>query len=105
MVRILFPPAASLQTFGSARDDDFGALVVVAGAWYAGRNCLWSTDHQRQKRFDNQHDARVLCHELRSRCPRNAEVITSKSRRTTLNLVGGAPTSRVRRREADAPSS
>jgi hypothetical protein len=80
-------------------------LVVVAGAWYAGRNCLWSTDHQRQKRFDNQHAARVLCHELRSRCPRNAEVITSKSRRTTLNLVGGAPTSRVRRREADAPSS
>jgi hypothetical protein len=43
--------------------------------WYAGRNCLWSTDHQRQKRFDNQHDAAVVCHELRTRCPRNAEVI------------------------------
>jgi hypothetical protein len=25
--------------------------------WYAGRNCRWSTDRQRQKRFDNRDDA------------------------------------------------
>jgi hypothetical protein len=25
--------------------------------WYAGRNCRWSTDRQRQIRFDNPDDA------------------------------------------------
>jgi hypothetical protein len=29
----------------------------------------------RQRRFENQHDAIAVCHELRSLCPRNAEVI------------------------------
>jgi hypothetical protein len=43
--------------------------------WYAGRNTWWSTDQTRQRRFKNQHDAIAVCHELRSRCPRNAEVI------------------------------
>ena len=43
--------------------------------WYAGRSCLWSTDHKRQKRFDDPHDASTLCHELRSLSPRNAKVI------------------------------
>ena len=43
--------------------------------WYAGRSCLWSTDHTRQKRFDDPHDASTVCHELRSLCPRNAKVI------------------------------
>ena len=43
--------------------------------WYAGRSCLWSTDHKRQKRFDDPHDASTVCHELRSLCPRNAKVI------------------------------
>jgi hypothetical protein len=43
--------------------------------WYTGRNTPWSTDHTRQKRFDNKHDASAVCHELRSVCPRNAEVI------------------------------
>jgi hypothetical protein len=43
--------------------------------WYAGRNCLWSTDHNRQKRFDNPGDASTVCSELRSLCPRNAKVI------------------------------
>lgn len=43
--------------------------------WYAGRNTWWSTDQTRQRRFENQHDAIAVCHELRSRCPRNAEVI------------------------------
>ena len=43
--------------------------------WYAGRNSLWSTDHNRQKRFDNPRDASAVCRELRSLCPRNAKVI------------------------------
>ena len=43
--------------------------------WYAGRNARWSTDQSRQRRFENQHDAIAVCHELRSLCPRNAEVI------------------------------
>ena len=43
--------------------------------WYAGRSCLWSTDHKRQKRFDDPYDASTVCHELRSLCPRNANVI------------------------------
>jgi hypothetical protein len=72
--------------------------------WYAGRDCLWSTDHQRQKRFDNQHDARIVCHELRSRYPRNAEVINIEVAQDDPYPAGGSPTSRVRRREADAPS-
>jgi hypothetical protein len=43
--------------------------------WYAGRNTRWSTDHKRQKRFDDPGDASTVCHELRSLCPRNAKVI------------------------------
>jgi hypothetical protein len=43
--------------------------------WYAGRNCRWSTDHKRQKRFDNQRDASAVCQELRSLYARNANVI------------------------------
>jgi hypothetical protein len=43
--------------------------------WYGGRNCLWSTDHNRQKRFDNSRDASTVCRELRSLCPRNVKVI------------------------------
>ena len=37
--------------------------------WYTGRNTPWSTDHTRQKRFDNKHDASAVCHELRSSLP------------------------------------
>ena len=47
---------------------------LVTG-WYAGRNCRWSTDHNRQKRFDDQHEASAVCQELRNLCPRNAAVI------------------------------
>ena len=43
--------------------------------WYAGGNTQWSTDQTRQRRFENQHDAIDVCHELRSLCPGNAEVI------------------------------
>ena len=47
---------------------------IITG-WYAGSACRWSTDYKRRKVFDNMHDARAVCHELRSLCPRNAEVI------------------------------
>jgi hypothetical protein len=43
--------------------------------WYVGRNCLWSTDHNRQKRFEDPLDARAVRDELRNLCPRNAKVI------------------------------
>jgi hypothetical protein len=42
--------------------------------WYAGSNSRWSTDHRRRKVFHNKHDARAVCHELRSLCRRNANV-------------------------------
>jgi hypothetical protein len=47
---------------------------IITG-WYAGSACRWSTDHKRRKVFDNRHDARAVCHELRDLCPRNAQVI------------------------------
>jgi hypothetical protein len=47
---------------------------IVTG-WYAGSASRWSTDHKRRRMFDNKHDARAVCRELRSLCPRNAEVI------------------------------
>ena len=43
--------------------------------WYAGKNCVWSADRTRQKRFGNSQDASAVCRELRSLCPRNAKVI------------------------------
>ena len=43
--------------------------------WYDGSYSRWSTDHNRQKVFEKKRDARPVCHELRSLCPRNAEVI------------------------------
>ena len=44
--------------------------------WYDGSDSRWSTDHRRQKLFDNKRDARPVCEELRGVCPRNAEVTT-----------------------------
>jgi hypothetical protein len=43
--------------------------------WYDGSDGRWSTDHNRQKLFDEKRDAGPECNELRSLCPRNAEVI------------------------------
>ena len=54
--------------------------------WYAGRNCLWSTDRNRQKRFDNPRDASTVCRELRSLCPRNAKVINIEVAQEELQL-------------------
>ena len=43
--------------------------------WYVGGHGRWSTDHKRQKLFDQKRDAGPVCHELRSLCPRNGAVI------------------------------
>ena len=48
--------------------------ALITG-WYDGSESRWSTDRYRQKVFDNKRDARPVCDELRSLCPRNAEVI------------------------------
>ena len=42
--------------------------------WYTGSNGRWSTDHKRRKVFGSKHDARAVCHQLRSVCLRNAKV-------------------------------
>lgn len=43
--------------------------------WYDGSRSRWSTDHTRRKRFDHKREAKLIRDELRSLCPRNAEVI------------------------------
>ena len=48
--------------------------------WYDGSGARWSTDHNRQKVFDKKSDAGQVCHELRSLCPRNAEVISIEAK-------------------------
>ena len=44
--------------------------------WYAGRSCLWSTDHTRQKRFDNPQDASTVCGGMCGGCLCNAKLLT-----------------------------
>src|ERR1700760_197905 len=43
--------------------------------WYDGSNYRWSTDYTRQVLFQKKTDAKLICDELRSLCPRNAKVI------------------------------
>ena len=43
--------------------------------WYIGSHAGWSTDHKRQKLFDQKPDAQSACRKLRSLCPRNANFI------------------------------
>ena|SRR5271155_4613209 len=62
--------------------------------WYAGTNSRWSTDHQRQKRFDNRDDASAVCHELRSLCPRNAKVINIEVAQDDPRFAALTPRSR-----------
>ena len=66
-----------------------------ATGWYAGRNCRWSTDRQRQIRFDNPDDASAACQELRSLCPRNASVINIELAQTTSRWRGTAQISHI----------
>ena len=62
---------------------------------YAGRNSLWSTDHNRQKRFDNPRDVSTVCRELRSLCPRNAKVINIEVAQDDRQLSVVLPKPRV----------
>ena len=55
--------------------------------WYVGGNCRWSTDHKRQKRFENKRDAGTVCEELRHLCPRNAKVINIEVTEGDPNLA------------------
>jgi len=43
--------------------------------WYIGSQSVWSTDHKRQKLFDQKRDAQSACYKLHSLCPRNANFI------------------------------
>ena len=64
---------------------------IITG-WYAGTACRWSTDHKRRKLLDNKHEARVICRELRSLCPRNAEVINIEDAQDDRSRNMGLPT-------------
>jgi len=59
--------------------------------WYDGSNSRWSTDHNRQKVFDEKRDARPVCHELRSLCPRNADVINIEAEQDEPSLEVASP--------------
>jgi hypothetical protein len=61
--------------------------------WYDGSDSRWSTDRNRQKVFDRKSEARPVCYELRSLCPRNAEVINIEAEldHFSLGLVPAAP--------------
>ena len=43
--------------------------------WDDGSASRWSTDHGRQELFDDKREAKSIRDELRSLCPRNAELI------------------------------
>lgn len=47
---------------------------IITG-WYTGGDSRRSTDHKRQRVFDDKLDAKAVCDQLRSLCPRNAKVI------------------------------
>ena len=68
--------------------------ATVTG-WYAGRNCRWTTDRQRQIRFDTRGDASAVCQELRSLYPRNARVINIELAQNDPHLGAGLPKSRT----------
>jgi hypothetical protein len=61
--------------------------VLITG-WYDGSDSRWSTDRYRQKVFDNKRDARPVCDELRSLCPRNAELINIEAEGAVRGVVG-----------------
>lgn len=55
--------------------------------WYVGTHYGWSTDHKRQKLFDNKRDAAPVCNKLRSLCPRNARFINIEADDLSLDTV------------------
>jgi len=73
--------------------------------WYIGGNCRWSTDHKRQKRFENKRDAGAVCKELRDLCPRNAKVINIEATAGAQNLAGSSRPERVESSRATVPGA
>ena len=59
--------------------------------WYDGSDSRWSTDYKRQRLFDKKRDARPVCHELRSLCPRNADVINIEAEQDEPSLEVVSP--------------
>jgi hypothetical protein len=59
--------------------------------WYDGSGSRWSTDYKRQKLFEKKRDARSVCDELRSRCPRNAKLINIEAEQNDPSLGVGSP--------------
>ena len=72
--------------------------ALITG-WYDGSESRWSTDRYRQKIFDNKRDARPVCDELRSLCPRNAEVINIEAEQDTPFSLSMRFARRYRRQE------
>lgn len=72
--------------------------AMITG-WYVGGNCRWSTDHTRQKLFDNRGEARAVCNELRSLCPHSVEAISIEVAQDdpALELVPPMSSPQVRR--------
>jgi hypothetical protein len=60
--------------------------------WYAGRNCRWSTDRQRQIRSTMPVP---FCQELRCLCRRNASVINIEVAQNDPNVGVAPPRSRT----------
>jgi hypothetical protein len=60
--------------------------------WYDGSGSRWSTDHTRQKCFDSKHEAKLIRDELRSLCPRNAEVINLEPARVEQKALADLET-------------
>jgi hypothetical protein len=58
--------------------------------WYTGGNSRWSTDHKRRKVFDNKHDARAICHELRSLSMYNSKVFNIEIAQDDAPSLDGA---------------
>jgi hypothetical protein len=58
--------------------------AMITG-WYDGSDSQWSTDYKRQKLFDKKLDAREVCEELRSRCPRNATAINIEAEQNAFS--------------------
>ena len=73
--------------------------------WYAGGKCRWSTDHKRQKRFENKRDAGAVCKELRDLFPRSAKVINIEVTEGDRNLVGRSRPERVESSRAAVPGA
>ena len=60
--------------------------------WYDGSGSRWSTDHTRQTLFSDKHRAKLIRDELRSLCPRNAEVINVEPARVEENALADLET-------------